>query len=98
MEKDLNVVYLFDLYKELLTEKQRELFSSYYFYDLSLSEIAEPLNLTRQSVYESIKTVKEKLIEYEKSLKLFKKNESLKALAEIYGGELRDKIMEIIGE
>lgn len=97
MEKDLALTELFDLYGGLLTERQRELFSSYYVYDLSLSEIAEPEGTTRQSVYEQVKKVKKKLIEYESILHLKEKNDKLKALGENYSQELSEKINEIIG-
>lgn len=100
MEKDLELTELFELYQGLLTDKQRELFSSYYLYDLSLSEIAEPLGTTRQSVYEGVKKVKNKLIEYEKLLKLKEKNDDLKGVAESLrekGDTLSEKILEIIG-
>ena len=100
MEKDLCLTELFELYQGLLTDKQRELFSSYYLYDLSLSEIAEPFGTTRQSVYEGVKKVKKKLIEYEKLLKLKEKNENLTSVAQALEKEnlvLSNKILEIIG-
>lgn len=100
MDKDLDLIELFELYQGLLTDKQRELFSSYYVYDLSLSEIAEPLGTTRQSVYEGVKKVKKKLIEYESLLKLKEKNVELKSVAQKLSetnGELAEKILEIIG-
>ena len=66
MQKDLAITELFDIYGELLTERQRELFTSYYIYDLSLSEIAQPEGKTRQNVYEQVNKVKAKLkIKYE---------------------------------
>ena len=100
MEKDLGLIELFELYKDLLTERQRELFSCYYLYDLSLGEIAEPEGKTRQNVYESLKKVKEKLNGYEKTLKLAQKNKELVAVATEIEGVLPDsskKILEIIG-
>lgn len=101
MDKDLRLIELFELYKGLLTERQREVFSSYYVYDLSLSEIAEPDGTTRQSVYEGIKKVKNKLLSYEKLLKLKEKTDLLKrsaiALKE-YGSPLSDEITELIEE
>ena len=98
MEKDLRLIELFELYQGLLTEKQRELFSAYYLYDLSLSEIAEPQGTTRQSVYEGVKKVKSKPIEYERLLKLKEKTQALKELAgEIKETSLSEKILEIIG-
>ncbi len=82
MEKDLRYVELFEIYQGLLTERQRQLFLSHYYYDLSLSEIAEPDGNTRQSVYASLKVVKEKLDEYEKLLLIKSKNDRLKKLAD----------------
>lgn len=81
MEKDLRYIELFELYQGLLTDKQREIFSSHYYYDLSLAEIAEPDGNTRQSVYAMVKMVKKKLDEYEKLLKLKEKNDKIKELA-----------------
>ena len=100
MEKELELTELFELYQGLLTDKQRELFSAYYLYDLSLSEIAEPLGTTRQSVYEGIKKVKKKLIEYENILKNREKNIDLTLIAETLKEKvdtLSEKILEIIG-
>ncbi len=100
MEKDLELTELFELYQGLLTDKQRELFSSYYLYDLSLSEIAEPLGTTRQSVYEGLKKVKKKLIEYESILKIREKSVDLKQIANTLKEKdvaLYEKLLEIIG-
>lgn len=101
MAKDLNLTELFDIYGELLTERQKELFSGYYIYDLSLSEIAEPEGKTRQSVYEQVKKVKAKLLEYEKILGIKEKNDKLKSLAKsdvCLKVGISEKIKEIIGE
>ena len=101
MEKDLGLIELFELYQGLLTERQRELFSCYYLYDLSLSEISEPEGKTRQNVYESLKKVKEKLLGYEKTLKLRERNLELYSLVgelEKSNPELSKKFIEIIGK
>lgn len=101
MEKDLGLIELFELYQGLLTERQRELFSCYYLYDLSLSEISEPEGKTRQNVYESLKKVKEKLLGYEKTLKLRERNIELLSVAknvETLSPELSKKILDIIGK
>ena len=99
MEKDLRYTELFELYKELLTERQREIFACHYCLDLSLSEIAEPDGNTRQSVYAIIKTVKAKLDEYEKVLGLYEKNQKLIALADkVKDTSLSQQILEIVGK
>ena len=101
MEKDLRYVELFEIYQGLLTDRQRELFKSHYYYDLSLSEIAEPDGNTRQNVYMAIKKVKNKLDEYENLLNLYEKNKRLKCIAEKLDGEhcdLAKEILDIIRE
>ncbi len=98
MKKDLTIAALFELYKSLLTEKQREIFSSYYYFDLSLGEIAEITGSTRQSAYEALKTVKDKLLEYEALLSLNKKFSLVEEAVEGCSKEVKDKIKAILGE
>ncbi|MBQ4098208.1 MAG: DNA-binding protein [Clostridia bacterium] len=83
MEKDFEYVELFEIYKDLLTDKQRELFSSYYLFDLSLSEIADVEGGSRQSVYDAVKKVKIKLSEYEKILGVQEKTKRLEEVASL---------------
>ena len=100
MEKDLKYIELFELYQGLLTDRQRELFSSHYYFDLSLAEIAEPDGNTRQNVYAAVKKVKAKLDEYESILHLNEKNQKLTDVAALLNEtdkEAAIKIMEIIG-
>ncbi len=100
MEKDLGLIELYELYKGLLTDRQRELFECYYMFDLSLAEISEPEGKTRQNVYESLKKVKEKLLGYEKTLGLKAKNDKLFAVAQGLTekeSEYSKTILEIIG-
>ena len=100
MEKDFRYVELFELYQGLLTDRQRQIFSSHYCFDLSLSEIAEPDGNTRQSVYAVVKNVKAKLDEYERELGIYKKNQQLIELASEDGlsEEISQKILEIVGK
>ena len=46
---------LLDFYGELLTEKQRLCFDMHYNEDLSLSEIAEMLGISRQGAWDNIR-------------------------------------------
>ena len=48
MEKKIEVSILCQIYGKLLTDKQYEFIDDYYNNDLSLSEIAENNNITRQ--------------------------------------------------
>ena len=49
---------LFSIYKELLTDKQAEVFSLYLECDLSLGEISEIKNISRQGVSDTINKTK----------------------------------------
>ncbi len=82
MEENFYYVELFELYKQLLTQKQRESFEMHFLFDFSLSEISEEKGITRQNVNDAIKSAKKKLDELEATLKLKQKNDVLTALAE----------------
>ena len=73
MEKKLEISMLWQIYGNLLTEKQYEYIDYYYNEDLSLSEIAENNNITRQAVRDIIKKGERKLFEYEEKLLFMKK-------------------------
>ena len=71
---------LFDIYESLLTDREKEIFKYYYYEDLSLSEIGENLNITRTGVFNTLKKVEEKLIQFESSLKLMNIKNTLTSL------------------
>lgn len=97
MDKFLYYNDLFDIYKELLTEKEQKVFSYYYEENLSMGEIAELLNISRSAVGNKVKTVEKKLEEYERLLKINRKNKKLKELCEsITTSSIKSTIMEII--
>ena len=74
-KKNIKISILLDIYGKLLTQKQRELLNDYYNNDLSLSEIAENENITRQAVRDNLKKGENKLFEYEEKLEYMKKTE-----------------------
>ena len=73
MERKVKVSILCDLYGKVLTDKQFEFLDDYYNNDLSLSEIAENNNITRQAVRDIIKKGENKLFEYEEKLEFMKR-------------------------
>ena len=73
MDKKVEISILCQIYGKLLTEKQYELIDDYYNNDLSLSEIAENNNITRQAVRDIIKKGESKLFEFEEKLLIMKK-------------------------
>ena len=73
MEKNVKISILCQLYGKLLTEKQYEILNDYYNNDLSLSEIAQNTEITRQAVRDILKKGEKKLFEYEEKLNFMKR-------------------------
>jgi hypothetical protein len=73
MEEKIKISILCQIYGKLLTEKQYQILDDYYNNDLSLSEIAENNNITRQAVNDVINKGKTKLIEFEEKLLFMEK-------------------------
>lgn len=73
MEKNVKISIMLDIYGKMLTEKQYSLLDDYYNNDLSLSEIAENENITRQAVRDNLKKGENNLFEYEEKLGFMKK-------------------------
>ncbi len=69
-EKNLEIAYLLDFYGDILPERRRDILDLYYNDDLSLSEIAEQMGITRQAVRECIKKTESELFFYEEKLGL----------------------------
>lgn len=72
-EKIVEIGLLFDFYGKLLSNKQYTAIELYYIHDLSLSEIGEQMNISRQGVHDLIKRGEIKLYKYEETLELVDK-------------------------
>lgn len=75
MNKNVEISMLCQIYGKLLTEKQLNILDNYYNLDLSLSEIAENENITRQAVRDIMKKGENKLFEFEEKLGIMKKTQ-----------------------
>ena len=84
------LIELYDLYYNLLTDKQQEYFENYYFMDLSITEIAQNFEISRNCVHDQLKRVANILYDYEDKLKL---NEKLKKINDL---KIEDNIKEVI--
>lgn len=75
MDRKVEISILCQIYGKLLTEKQLNILDNYYNLDLSLSEIAENENITRQAVRDIMKKGENKLFEFEEKLGIMKKTQ-----------------------
>lgn len=73
LEKNVKVSLLCQIYGKMLTKKQYEVINDYYNNDLSLSEIAENNDITRQAVRDIIKKGENKLFYLEEKLAFMEK-------------------------
>ena len=101
MDKNIKVSMLLEMYGKLLTDKQVDVIDLYYNQNLSLSEIAEELNITRQGVRKSLVDGEKKLLDIEEKLGfLAQKERREKIIDEIYqktfDKNLRKKLLNLL--
>lgn len=97
MQERLYLIDLYDYYGELLTEKQKIYFEDYYFNNLSLAEISENYDISRNAIHKQLKEVENKLEYYESILELYKrKNKIEKILDKVIDEKIKNEIKELI--
>lgn len=74
-EKVVEIGLLFDFYGKLLSHKQFQAIELYYIHDLTLTEIGEQLEISRQGAYDLVKRSESLLYKYEDTLGLVKRFE-----------------------
>lgn len=70
MEKRVDAALLLSFYGAMLTERQQEMLRLYYEDDLSLSEIAALLGVSRQGAHDAIRRGEQQLLHLEDKLGL----------------------------
>ena len=77
MDKYFYLNELFDMYQDLLTDKQQMYFKDYYFDNLSYGDIGEKYDISRNAVFHQLKLIEEKLVYYEEKLNLLAKKRQI---------------------
>lgn len=95
-EKREEIIGLYDTYGVLLTDKQKQYFESYYFDDLSISEIATNFEVSRNAVFDQLKRVNQILIEYEEKLKIVLKTQKIEKIK--MPASVKEQIVNILKE
>ena len=78
LDKRVEMCMLLDFYGSLLTQKQKEIMHMYYEEDISLAEIGETINISRQAVRDALKTSENSLLDFESKLKFIDKHKLIK--------------------
>lgn len=93
---------LFSEYSKTLTENQRSVFEMYCMCDLSLGEVAEIKNVSRQSVADTVAKTKKLLDELESKLGFVAKKkavyELIATLNDKNAVEIGEKIKSVLGD
>ena len=71
---------LFDIYGELLTDRQKDYFKDYYFNNMSYGEIALKYNISSNAIYKQLGSATEKLNELEDILNIYKNNKKIREI------------------
>ena len=88
---------LYDLYQQLFTDKQKAYFEDYYFQNLSLGEMAENYQVSRNAIFKQLHIVTDKLKEYEEKLQLLEKRKQLEEISQAIDNlDIKKKLEELI--
>ena len=97
MEKRDYLIVLYDYYGDLFTDKQKKYFEDYYFNNLSLGEISDNINISRNAVHKVIRNMEDKLLFYEDILKLYNRSNLLREIMKkVDDKELKDELERLI--
>jgi len=97
IEKKMRLGNLFVFYGQLLTAKQQDILELYCHNDLSLGEISEDLEISRQAVYDTIRRGEKLLESYEEKLGLMDRFDETEKRMKNLVSEI-DKLKSIILE
>ena len=91
------IIILYEIYKNLLNEKEKNYFEYYFYEDYSLNEISELNDVSKAYSSKYLNKIINKIIKFEKLLEINNRNNKIKEyLKEINNKELRDKIEELL--
>lgn len=96
MEEILYLNNLYDYYGSLLTVKQQLYFQKYYFENLTMQEIADQYQISKNAVSKQIDLIKERLFYYESNLKLYYKKQQINKLLGQFDQNIIDKINDLL--
>lgn len=93
---DIYYVELFDYYGELFTDKQKEYFMDYYFNNLTLQEIANNNDVSKNAVHKNLKDILKRLDYYESKLNLYSNRKKIELIIKDIDVNIKEKIEGLI--
>jgi len=87
---------LYEIYKNVLSIKEREYFEDYYFEDLSLQEIADNNNVSKSYVSKYINNIESKIINFEQVLNINEKNNKIRKVISKLDKKTKEEIEQIL--
>lgn len=94
MEKYVYLNELYDLYGELLTEKQQKYFEDYYFNNLSYGEISKEYQVSRNAIFHQLKLIEKRLNFFEEKLNLYGKKQKVNDIIDLIEDKKVKRIIE----
>ena len=94
MEKFVYLIELYDLYGELLTEKQKKYFEDYYFNNLSYGEMSLKYKVSRNAIYHQLQLIEKKLKFFEEKLNLYSKKQKIDDIIKLIDNNNVKRILE----
>ena len=88
----LQMTLLFDYYGELLTDRQRMCFDLRHNQDLSLAEIAQELNVSRQGVHDNLSRAEALLMNMEEKTGCVRRDQACRSAAQKILGAARQLV------
>ena len=96
MDNQIKMNQLYDYYSELLTDKQKLYFEDYFFNNLSITEMSENYNVSRNAIHKQIKEIEIKLNYYEDKLNLLNKANKINKIISKLDEKIKKEIEELI--
>ena len=91
------IINLYETYKNLLTQRERDYFENYHYEDYNLQEIADNYEVSKAYVGKYVNLIEDKLTNFENALYMFDKMKKIKEIVKyIDDVQTRMKIEEII--
>lgn len=88
------IILLYEIYKKLLNDKEKNYFEYYFYEDYSLNEISELYKVSKAYASKYLNKVINKLIKYESLLSINERNNKIREI--IKNSEIKNKVEELL--